>query len=38
MREADGGKLTKADRKALNQEQNQASKNIYREKHNGRKR
>jgi hypothetical protein len=38
MRQADGGKLTGADRKALNQEQNQASKKIYRDKHNGRKR
>jgi hypothetical protein len=38
MREADGGKLTKADRKTLNQEQNQASKNIYTKKHNGRRR
>jgi len=38
MRQADGGKLTAADRKALNQEQNQTSKNIYRKKHNARKR
>ena len=38
MRQADGGKLTRGDRKALNREQNQASKNIYAKKHNGRKR
>lgn len=38
MRQADGGKLTGADRKAINQEQNQASKKIYRDKHNNRKR
>jgi hypothetical protein len=36
MRQANGGKLTKADRKAVNQQQNQASKNIYNKKHNGR--
>jgi hypothetical protein len=38
MREADGGKLTQADRRAINKEQNQASKKIYRDKHNARKR
>jgi hypothetical protein len=38
MRQADGGKLTGADRKAINQEQKQASKKIYRDKHNARKR
>jgi hypothetical protein len=35
MREANGGKLTQADKKAVNQQQNQASKNIYNKKHNG---
>ncbi len=34
MRQANGGKLTGADKKALNQEQNKASKNIYNKKHN----
>jgi hypothetical protein len=38
MREADGGKLTGTDRKAINKEQNQASRNIYAKKHNNRKR
>jgi hypothetical protein len=38
MREADNGKLTAADRKAINQEQNQASKNVYAKKHNARRR
>ena len=37
MREANGGKLTGADKKALNQQQNRASRNIYNKKHNGRK-
>ena len=37
MREANGGKLTQADKKAVNQQQNQASKNIYNKKHNGRR-
>lgn len=37
MRQANGGKLTNADKKALNQQQNQASKNIYNKKHNARK-
>lgn len=34
MRQANGGKLTGADRKAVNQQQNAASKNIYAKKHN----
>ena len=34
MRQANGGKLTTADKKAVNQQQNQASKNIYNKKHN----
>lgn len=38
MRQANGGKLTKADKKAVNQQQNQASKNIYNKKHNARTR
>ena len=38
MREANGGKLTGADKKALNQQQNRASRNIYAKKHNGRTR
>lgn len=37
MRQANGGKLTGAGKKALNQKQNQASKNIYDKKHNARK-
>jgi hypothetical protein len=37
MREANGGKLTQADKRAVNQQQNQASKNIYNKKHNGRR-
>jgi hypothetical protein len=37
MREANGGKLTAADKKAVNQQQNQASRNIYNKKHNGRR-
>ena len=36
MRQANGGKLTKADKKAVNQQQNKASKNIYNKKHNAR--
>jgi len=36
MRQADGGKLTGADKKALNQRQNRASNNIYNKKHNAR--
>src|SRR5215469_11793356 len=34
MRSADGGKLTGADRKVLNQQQNQLSRQIYQDKHN----
>jgi hypothetical protein len=37
MRQANGGKLTKADKAAVNQQQNKASKNIYDKKHNARK-
>jgi hypothetical protein len=33
MRQANGDKLTQADKKAVNQQQNQASKNIYDKKH-----
>jgi len=35
-RQANGGKLTGADRRAINQSQNRASHNIYNKKHNGR--
>lgn len=35
-RQANGGHLTGADRKAINQSQNRASRNIYAKKHNGR--
>jgi len=38
MRQANGGTLTGADKKALNQQQNKASKNIYNKKHNARAR
>jgi hypothetical protein len=34
MRSEDSGKLTGADRKVLNQQQNQLSKKIYQDKHN----
>lgn len=37
MREANGGKLTAADKRAVNQQQNRASRNIYNKKHNGRR-
>ncbi len=37
MRHANGGPLTGADKKALNQRQNNASRNIYDKKHNGRR-
>jgi hypothetical protein len=37
MRQANGGKLTNADKRAVNQQQNQASRNIYNKKHNGAK-
>jgi hypothetical protein len=35
MRSEDNGKLTSADKKALTQQQNQLSKQIYKDKHNG---
>jgi hypothetical protein len=38
MRQANGGKLTQADKKAVNQQQNKASANIYNKKHNDRTR
>jgi hypothetical protein len=34
MRAADGGKLTAADRAALNNRQNKISNSIYKDKHN----
>lgn len=34
MRKEDNGKLTNADKKALNQQQNQISNQIYKDKHN----
>jgi len=37
MRAADDGKLTAADRAKINHQQNKLSRNIYRDKHNGRK-
>jgi hypothetical protein len=37
-KQANGGKLTGADKKAINQSQNKVSRNIYRDKHNGRTR
>jgi len=36
MRQANGGKLSKADRQVVNQQQNKLSKQIYNKKHNGR--
>ena len=36
MRKLDNGKLTSADKKTLNQQQNQLSRQIYRDKHNAR--
>ena len=36
-RQANGGKLTPAERQQVNREQNQASKNIYKDKHNAAK-
>jgi hypothetical protein len=36
-RAANGGKLTKEEKKDINQQQNKESKQIYRKKHNGRK-
>ncbi|HXZ11377.1 MAG TPA: hypothetical protein VEG64_03205 [Candidatus Sulfotelmatobacter sp.] len=37
MRQANGGTLTKADKAAVNQQQNKASRNIYNKKHNSAK-
>jgi hypothetical protein len=37
MRQANGGKLTNADRKTVNQQQNKLSKQIYDKKHNAQK-
>jgi hypothetical protein len=37
MRQANGGKLSNADRKAVNQQQNKLSKQIYNKKHNASK-
>jgi len=37
-RQANGGHLTAADRRAINQSQNRASRNIYNKKHNGKTR
>jgi len=37
MREANGGKLSKADKAAVRQQQNRASRNIYHKKHNAAK-
>jgi hypothetical protein len=37
MREDDGGKLTAKDKAVVNQQQNKLSRQIYRDKHNGRK-
>jgi hypothetical protein len=37
MRAADGGKLTKGDKRVVNRRQNHLSHEIYRDKHNGRR-
>ena len=37
MRAQDNGHLTKADRKVINEQQNQESRRIYKDKHNARK-
>ncbi len=37
MRAQDNGHLTKADKSLVNKQQNQESKRIYRDKHNGKK-
>ena len=37
MRAQDNGHLTKADKTLINKQQNQESKRIYRDKHNGKK-
>ena len=36
MRQANGGKLTNSDRRAVNRQQNKLSKQIYNKKHNAR--
>jgi hypothetical protein len=36
MRKLDNGKLTAQDRRTINRQQNRLSRNIYRDKHNGR--
>ncbi|HZT74555.1 MAG TPA: hypothetical protein VE996_12975 [Terriglobales bacterium] len=38
MREDNGGHLNQAQRRAVNRQQNRASRHIYRAKHNGRRR
>ena len=38
MRAQDNGHLTKTDRKTIHQQQNQESRRIYRDKHNGKSR
>jgi hypothetical protein len=38
QRELNGGKLTQTEKKADNQQENKLSRQIYRDKHNGRKR
>jgi hypothetical protein len=37
MRQLNNGKLTSADKKIVNHQQNRLSRNIYRDKHNGRR-
>ena len=37
MRAENGGKLTPADKRAVNQQQNKLSRQIYRDKHNNKK-
>ena len=37
MRAQDNGHLTKADKSLINKQQNQESRRIYRDKHNGKK-
>jgi hypothetical protein len=36
MRKLNNGKLTSADKKIVNRQQNRLSRNVYRDKHNGR--
>ena len=38
MRSENGGKLTKTDKAKINRQQNRVSKQIYKKKHNARKR